>query len=98
MANEEDPKKAAKGCFDSIGLDPELYRIGHTKARYFALCEFSPFSQYFHLKSYLNSLMSRTRNVLRNIHVHDLCTMQQKLLRSISVPINDVRMSDDPFS
>jgi hypothetical protein len=40
MANEEDPKKAAKACFDSIGLDPELYRIGHTKARKNSLCEY----------------------------------------------------------
>jgi hypothetical protein len=33
MFHEKDPKKAAKSCFDKIGLDPELYRIGHTKAR-----------------------------------------------------------------
>lgn len=33
MTNEEDPKVAAKICFDTIGLDPDLYRIGHTKAR-----------------------------------------------------------------
>lgn len=32
MTQEKDPKVAAKVCFDSIGLDPELYRIGHTKA------------------------------------------------------------------
>lgn len=32
MFNEADPKKAAKMCFDKISLDPELYRIGHTKA------------------------------------------------------------------
>lgn len=32
MYNEKDPKKSAKLCFDKIGLDPELYRIGHTKA------------------------------------------------------------------
>lgn len=32
MTNEKDPKISAKICFDSIGLDPELYRIGHTKA------------------------------------------------------------------
>lgn len=32
MFHEKDPKKAAQGCFDKIGLDPELYRIGHTKA------------------------------------------------------------------
>lgn len=33
MCAEKEPKDAAKVCFDSIGLDPELYRIGHTKAR-----------------------------------------------------------------
>lgn len=32
MTNEKDPKLSAKVCFDSIGLDPDLYRIGHTKA------------------------------------------------------------------
>jgi hypothetical protein len=32
MCAEKEPKNAAKVCFDSIGLDPELYRIGHTKA------------------------------------------------------------------
>lgn len=32
MFHEKDPKKAAAGCFNKIGLDPELYRIGHTKA------------------------------------------------------------------
>jgi hypothetical protein len=32
MFHEKDPKKAAQSCFDKIGLDPELYRIGHTKA------------------------------------------------------------------
>jgi hypothetical protein len=40
MANEEDPKKAAKACFDSISLDEELYRIGHTKARENSLCDY----------------------------------------------------------
>lgn len=32
MTAEKDPKKAAAHCFDSIGLDPENFRIGHTKA------------------------------------------------------------------
>ncbi|XP_014212309.1 myosin heavy chain, muscle isoform X22 [Copidosoma floridanum] len=31
MAAEAEPKKAAQACFDSIGLDPDSYRIGHTK-------------------------------------------------------------------
>ncbi|CAD7085898.1 unnamed protein product [Hermetia illucens] len=32
MTAEKDPKKAAAKCLESIGLDPESYRIGHTKA------------------------------------------------------------------
>ena len=40
MTNEKDPKISAKICFDTIELDPELYRIGHTKARKKHLCEF----------------------------------------------------------
>ena len=32
MSAEPDPKKAAQHCFDSCGLDPDMYRIGHTKA------------------------------------------------------------------
>ncbi|XP_014231486.1 myosin heavy chain, muscle isoform X14 [Trichogramma pretiosum] len=31
MAAESDPKKAAQACFDSCELDPDMYRIGHTK-------------------------------------------------------------------
>ncbi|XP_053594205.1 myosin heavy chain, muscle isoform X9 [Microplitis demolitor] len=31
MTQETDPKKAAQKCFDDCGLDPDLYRIGHTK-------------------------------------------------------------------
>ncbi|XP_074106347.1 myosin heavy chain isoform X12 [Cotesia typhae] len=31
MTEETDPKKAAQKCFDACGLDPDLYRIGHTK-------------------------------------------------------------------
>ncbi|KAK2581044.1 hypothetical protein KPH14_006089 [Odynerus spinipes] len=32
MAAEKDPKVAAAKCFEEIGLDPDSYRIGHTKA------------------------------------------------------------------
>lgn len=35
MTAEKDQKKAAQKCFDAVGLDPDMYRIGHTKARYF---------------------------------------------------------------
>ncbi|XP_058451361.1 myosin heavy chain, muscle isoform X21 [Malaya genurostris] len=31
MQAESEPKKAAERCFESIGLDPDSYRIGHTK-------------------------------------------------------------------
>lgn len=34
MTAEKDPKIAAAKCFDSIGLDPDSYRIGHTKASF----------------------------------------------------------------
>uniref|UniRef100_A0A1A9UDS4 Uncharacterized protein n=1 Tax=Glossina austeni TaxID=7395 RepID=A0A1A9UDS4_GLOAU len=33
MAAEKQPKKAAEKCLESVGLDADLYRIGHTKAR-----------------------------------------------------------------
>lgn len=35
MTAEKDQKKAAQKCFDSVKLDPDFYRIGHTKARYY---------------------------------------------------------------
>lgn len=34
MAAESDPKVAAAKCFESIALDPDMYRIGHTKASF----------------------------------------------------------------
>lgn len=33
MTAEKDPKEAARKCLESVELDPESYRIGHTKAR-----------------------------------------------------------------
>lgn len=33
MSAEADPKVAAAKCFQEVGLDPDSYRIGHTKAR-----------------------------------------------------------------
>lgn len=33
VAAGADDKKAAQSCFDSIALDPDLYRLGNTKAR-----------------------------------------------------------------
>ena len=34
MEKESDPKTAATKCLEEVGLDPESYRIGHTKARW----------------------------------------------------------------
>lgn len=34
MDKESDPKIAATKCLEEVGLDPESYRIGHTKARW----------------------------------------------------------------
>lgn len=31
MTAESDPKKAAAKCLESVALDPETYRIGHTR-------------------------------------------------------------------
>lgn len=39
MTAEKDQKKAAQKCFDSVGLDPDSYRIGHTKARYYTILQ-----------------------------------------------------------
>lgn len=33
MTAEKEPKVAAAKCLESVALDPESYRIGHTKAR-----------------------------------------------------------------
>lgn len=35
MAAEKLPKNAATKCLEAVGLDPDLYRIGNTKARIF---------------------------------------------------------------
>lgn len=39
MTAEKDQKKAAQKCFDAVGLDPDSYRIGHTKARYYTILQ-----------------------------------------------------------
>lgn len=33
MTAEKDPKTAAAKCLAEVQLDPESYRVGHTKAR-----------------------------------------------------------------
>lgn len=40
MTAEKDQKKSAQKCFDAVGLDPDSYRIGHTKARHLYLILF----------------------------------------------------------
>lgn len=39
MQNEKDIKKAAGICLESVALDPEMYRLGHTKASTFFIYE-----------------------------------------------------------
>lgn len=33
MQAEKEPKRVAGVCLESVQLDPEMYRLGHTKAR-----------------------------------------------------------------
>lgn len=44
MQAEKDLKKAAGICLESTGLDPDFYRLGHTKARTTFLLDFQNFS------------------------------------------------------
>lgn len=46
MQAESDPKTAAAKCLQEVELDPESYRIGHTKASFR-----KPYYQYFPLES-----------------------------------------------
>lgn len=43
MYQEKEPKVAAQKCFESIGLDPDMYRCGHTKASNFVSSCFYPY-------------------------------------------------------
>lgn len=54
MTAEKDPREAAKKCLELNELDPESYRIGHTKAR---KIEFSieEWFKYYWTLDYLNS-------------------------------------------
>lgn len=55
MTAEKDQKKAAFKCFESVGLDPDSYRIGHTKARYFCFwINFIPFFCFLLLHHFLS--------------------------------------------
>lgn len=42
MAAEPDPKTSAAKCLQEVQLDPESYRIGHTKASYRKLYQYFP--------------------------------------------------------
>lgn len=46
MAAEKEAKEAARKCLEEIGLDPDSYRVGHTKAR-FVTCLVLPCLGYF---------------------------------------------------
>lgn len=37
MTAEKEPKEAARKCLEAVELDPESYRIGHTKARLYCV-------------------------------------------------------------
>lgn len=60
MTAEKDPKEAARKCLEEIGLDPDSYRVGHTKAR-----EHEPLGPLV-FQSYRN----RCRPVLDNVTVY----------------------------
>lgn len=51
MAAESDPKEAARKCLEEVGLDPDSYRIGHTKAR----VDCTPVASRMHLICYMSS-------------------------------------------
>lgn len=42
MASQSDPKVAAAKCLEEVELDPENYRIGHTKASLRKLYQYFP--------------------------------------------------------
>lgn len=56
MDEEPNPKIASQKCLESTTLDPDFYRIGHTKARIFLLLHMC---FYLHVKCFLNSLQQK---------------------------------------
>lgn len=53
VAKESDPKKSAGLVLESTGLDPDTYRLGHTKACLhsifkFLMCSFIRYTVFFH--------------------------------------------------
>lgn len=64
MTAQKDPKKAAAICFELNQLDPDLYRIGHTKARYkletfFSVCRPPSYQLYVFKKKKINDRISK---------------------------------------
>lgn len=51
MQSEKDPKKSAGACLESTKLDPDFYRLGHTKARIKFL--YNNFSPFHHILSFM---------------------------------------------
>lgn len=54
MTKEKDAKEAARKCLEEVGLDPDSYRVGHTKASrvlsdylYFPVYRHKPFCTVF---------------------------------------------------
>lgn len=67
MTAEKDQKKAAQKCFEEIGLDPDSYRIGHTKARIITIIIFVLFLHFiippdFYLYVHFPLLLSIYKN------------------------------------
>lgn len=60
MAAEKDPKEAARKCLEEIGLDPDSYRVGHTKARVLIPCSLL---LYFVFRPFLFPFCSKIVNV-----------------------------------
>lgn len=93
MANEPDPKKAAQKCFDEVGLDPDMYRIGHTKAScisrtkwifFFAFFSVPPLSRRFFFSStFLDNLDDKIDFISFNPLVDKLDTVSLSFFLSL---------------
>lgn len=62
MEAAKEPKEAASACLDKIELDPEKYRIGHTKASKIIMIEF-----FFHCNNFSNFL------IIHGVIIHLFC-------------------------
>lgn len=91
MQAEKDVKKAAAVCLEVIGLDQELYRLGHTKARTFTFHSINLSTnsmQDLSARFFPNFIFpkDKTKNSMRFSHqthfVKTLLTQKPKLLKS----------------